>query len=347
MADSSTMAKISIKLSSGSNDRYAIPNTIQKKQIHEEEERRELRITDSLMDDSDSDSSSGSDDGGIDDKTRGYNDDQSSKISSHHMNNITNCNLTKEDGGNNCQTTPLQHYNLANDTLCDKSTAIRNNTTIVNNTSNKTNNLLDEEIANGKLSSPQPNEDLLDNDDDSLDNNVFAKRNSRRHSSDTFMSVYEDLATKRRTASLGSSKSQPIKVAQSNSSTRYTTNNTATGRRKQVKTLVTTALQTVAEGLVVSHNSCDGIGIWDVDTMPMSGNKRMSIENNSNNNNNHRRKSRRKSLNIRAELTLQEEECAALKEVSNLWLMMIVVSKFFSSLINIYDIRNWKRLKQR
>lgn len=317
MADSSNMPKISITLSSGSDDRYAIPNTIQKQQIHEEEERRELRITDSLMDDSDSDTG-GDDD--VDDKPRGYknnNDDESSKISSHHMNDITNCNLTKEDGNNNCQTTPLQHYSLANDT-CDKSTAIRNNTTIVNNTSNKT-NLLDEEIANDTFAA-QTNEDPLLEDDDSLEENVFTKRNSRRHSSDTFMSVYEDLATKsRRTASLGS-QSRPIKVTQNNSSTMYNSNNnTATGRGKQVKTLVTSALQTVAEGLVVSHNSCDGIGTWDVDKVQMSGNKRMSIENNSNNNNNQRRKSRRKSLNIRAELTLQEEECAALRQVS-LWL---------------------------
>jgi len=304
------MPKISVTLSSGSDDRYAIPNTIQKQQIHEEEERRELRITDSLMDDSDSDSSGGgSDDGNA--KTRGYNNDQSSKISSHHMNDITNCNLTKEDS-NNCQTPLLQHYNLTINDTCDKSTAIRNNTTVVNNnTSNKT-NLLDKEIANDTFAA-QTNEDLLHHDDDSLENDVFKKRTNRRHSSDTFMSVYEDLATKsRRTASLGSS-SQPIKVAQNNNSTsRYSNNNTATGRRKQVKTLVTTALQTVAEGLVVSHNSCDGIGTWDV----VSGNKRMSIENSSNYN--QRRKSRRKSLNIRAELTLQEEECASLRQVS-LW----------------------------
>ena len=152
------MPKISIKLSSGSDDRYAIPNTIQKKQIYEEEERRELRITDSLMDDETSEDSDSGDDG---DNKPGYKDYQSSSsISSHHMNDITNCNLTKEDS-NNCQTTPLQHYNLVNDILCDKSTAIRNNTTVIDNTSNKT-NLLDEEIANDKLSSPQPNEDLLD-----------------------------------------------------------------------------------------------------------------------------------------------------------------------------------------
>jgi len=331
---------ISISLSSGSDDRYAIPNTIQKKQIHEEEERRELRITDSLIDDSDSDSCGGSDDD--DNKSRGYNNQSSSKISSHHMNDITNCN-TKEDS-NNCQTTPLQHYNLAmNGALCDKSTAMRNNTTVDNNSASNKTNLLDEEIANGTFTA-QTNEDLLDNDDDSIVENVFTKRNSRRHSSDTFMSVYEDLATKRRTASLGS-QSRPINITQNNSTRYNSNNNTATGnRRKQVKTLVTSALQTVAEGLVVNSHSCDGIGTWDVDTCR---NKRMSIENNSNNNNNHRRKSRRKSLNIRAELTLQEEECAALKQVSNLWLMMIVVSKFFSSLINIYDIRNWKRLKQR
>ena len=307
------MPKISVTLSSGSDDRYAIPNTIQKKQINEEEERRELRITDSLMDDSDSDNSDG-----IDDKPRGYNNKPSSSISSHHMNDITNCNLTKED----------QHYILANDT-CDKSTAIlNNNTTIVNNNTSNRTNLLDDEIANAmcpqrqQQAYSQANNDLLDYDDDSLVDNVFTKRNSRRHSSDTFMSVYEDLATKsRRTASLGSS-SQPIKVTQNNT-TRYATNNTATRRGKQVKTLVTTALQTVAEGLVVSHNSCNGIGTWDVDTMPMSGNKRMSIENNSNNNN-QRRKSRRKSLNIRAELTLQEEECAALKEVSCYYIVAVV-----------------------
>ena len=118
------------------------------------------------------------------------------------------------------------------------------------------------------------------------------------------MSVYEDIAAAKRRMS-----SDPAQTKKHNTA--------AKGR--QVKNIVTTALKSMADGLT----ALDGVGSWDVDKIEddvsYPGKKR-AIENNID----HRqRKNKRRSLNIRAELTLMQdmvhektEECDTLKRVS-------------------------------
>ena len=172
-----------------------------------------------------------------------------------------------------------------------KSTTVRRNTAAID--TSKQTNLLDIEVdceVGIDTSSKQ------------------AKHTNPIHSSDTFMSVYEEIAAKRITFSNTQTKKEDIDF---------------TGRGTQVKTLVTTALKSVADGLAAS-NSCDGVGSWDVEELQLSGKKRaIDIDERSKDDN--RQRNRRKSLNIRGELTLMQdavyekrEECVILKQVSTL-----------------------------
>ena len=332
-----TMPTISIHDDNATDitDKYAIPNTVQKKQIdrYQQEERLQLRVTESLIDD---DSDSDDNDEKISHALGCDNDEATlSRHSSAHcdiMNNTSNITSNSKS-----VTTDSSCYM---DDLSSKSKSIQCNTVVATMDASKQTNLLDEEelddVDNVLLLDSNPNkyaktnETYEDNDINTDDSPkiIKAKETNRRHSSDTFMSVYQDLASKSR-------DQQPEQTKTTQEEHNY--NSTATVRGIQVKTLVTTALKTVAEGLAshATSTSCDGDSSWDVEKLQhVSGNKR-SIENDgsSSSNGQHQQRCRRKSFNIRAELTLLQdmlhektEECASLKQVRNCLLPFMSVS---------------------
>jgi hypothetical protein len=262
-----TMPTVSIH---DSHDKYAMPNTVERKQIHHHlnEERTQLRVTESLMDDSSSDS----------EKENHGTIRRDSKFRDSDISGLT----SRVSVGGSIFCTP--HGDLIGDDLANKSTAVRQNTASLD--ASKQINLLD-----------SPND---------------AEQSNRRRSSERFMSVYEDLAAKQ--------------IAQSSAQTKDRDRGYATAKAVNVKTLVTTALKTVAGELIAhaSSNRCDGIGTWDVeDTHNVSGKKRSLDIDDAGDNNDNRQRNRRKSLNFRAEMILLQdkvqertEECARLKRVS-------------------------------
>ena len=299
-------------------DKYAIPNTVQKKQIdrYQQEERLQLRVTESLIDD---DSDSDDNDEKIShDALMGCDNDEAQSLSQHssaHCDMINTSNITSKSA--------------ADSISCDMDDDISSKSKPTTDASKQTNLLDDEELDDVdnvvllgsnpvKCTQTNTNETYEDNDIGTDDSPKItkAKETNRRHSSDTFMSVYQDLASK--------SRDQQQQSTQTNTTQEgHNYNNTAaTVRGIQVKTLVTTALKTVAEGLAshVTSTSCDDSS-WDVEKIQhISGNKR-SIENDGSNGQ-HQQRFRRKSFNIRAELTLLQdmlhektEECASLKQV--------------------------------
>lgn len=284
-----TMPTISI------HDKYAIPTTVQKTVIanHQQEERSQLRVTESLMDDS----------------SESENDTHEFRSRTHrerdsHISDIT----TKNSFGESIFRTPSEVGHRMDD-LSNKSTTIRRNTVALD--ASIQTNLLDSEVDNKESNLLDVEVDEEDEIDPSLNQ---AKQTNRRHRSDTFMSVYEDLAAKRTTTSTTQNES-----------------NYATARGAQVKThvktIVRTALKSVADGLAAhaTSNSCDGVS-WDVEQIKkLSGNKH-SIDMDGSERSDDDRRNRRKSLNIRAELTLMQdmmhdktEECDSLKQVSALF----------------------------
>jgi hypothetical protein len=186
-----------------------------------------------------------------------------------------------------------------NDDIANESTVVRRNNGAALDAIKRT-NLLDDE-AHDEI-------DFGNSPDDPK------QSKSRRHSSETFMAVYEELAAKNN--------------AQSSTQTNDRDSLHDSAKAVNVKTLVTTALKLVTDGLVAhaTSTSCDGIGTWDVDdTRNLSGKKRSLGIDDSDNNNDGKQRNRMKSLNIRAEMTLLQdlleertEECAKLKRVSEL-----------------------------
>jgi hypothetical protein len=144
----------------------------------------------------------------------------------------------------------------------------------------------------------------------------------RRSSIEKFMSVYEDLET------------QQITDTSSRTNDQSTSHVTTTARAVSVKSFVATTLKNVAEGFVARATSktiadtCDGIGSWDVDEETSNyASKRTSLDIDTtidyNNKDIRQKRNRRKSLNIRAEMTLLQDmvqsktdECSRLKRVS-------------------------------
>lgn len=145
---------------------------------------------------------------------------------------------------------------------------------------------------------------------------------NRRSSIEKFMSVYEDLET------------QQITDTSSRTNDQSTSHVTTTARAVSVKSFVATTLKNVAEGFVARATSntiadtCDGIGSWDVDEETSNyASKRTSLDIDTtidyNNKDIRQKRNRRKSLNIRAEMTLLQDmvqsktdECSRLKRVS-------------------------------
>ena len=240
-----TMPTISIHDDNATDitDKYAIPNTVQKKQIdrYQQEERLQLRVTESLIDD-DSDS-----------------DDNDEKIS-HAL------------GCDNDEATLSQHSSEHCDMNTTSNITSNSKSGTATMDASKQTNLLDEEeldsVDNVLLLDSNPNkyaktnETYEDNDINTDDSPkiIKAKETNRRHSSDTFMSVYQDLASKSR-------DQQPEQTKTTQEEHNY--NSTATVRGIQVKTLVTTPLKTVAEGLAshATSTSCDGDSSWDVEKL--------------------------------------------------------------------------------
>jgi len=316
-----TMPTISIH----DDDRYAIPTTVQKKQMGHQtrEERMQLRVSSSLMDDSfdsengkermqlrlntslmddsysDSDNDAKKEMGQQNHKDRlqlrgntslmddSYSDSDNDtdgmmlgrgKCSDMHSSGI-NTESSCKDGI--FRTPPRQDGQI--EVSSTKSTAVRRNASSAAATPKQA-NLLDVEVGIEAGIDPEQ-----------------TKYINRIHSSETFMSVYEDLAAKNRASSISA---QPKHH----------------GRGAQVKDLVVTAFKTVKDGLSIS-NSCDG-GSWDVEDIQhnVTGKKRaIAIEERSDNGYG-RQRNRRKSLNIRAELALMQdlvhekaEECDSLK----------------------------------
>ena len=155
----------------------------------------------------------------------------------------------------------------------------------------------------------------------------------RRSSIEKFMSVYEDLAAQQTTYTSNRTNDQ--------STSHATTNATAIS----VKSFVATTLKNVADGFVARATSntiadtCDGIGSWDVDEdISNYSSKRSSLDMNTTidyNNKDTRPRNRRKSLNIRAEMTLLQDmvqsktdECIRLKRVSVLLSLANIRERF-------------------
>lgn len=272
------MPTISIR---DSHDKYAMPDTVQRKQMHHNLDSApfQLRVADSFMDELS--------------QSRGESRDEFRRES-----NISGMTSRASFGGSVFRT-PLRDRIMGDD-IANESTIIRRNGASLD--ASKQTNLLDEEA--------------LDDDEIEFGNipDDSKQSNRRRHSSETFMAVYEELAAK--------------KIARSSAQTNDRDSVHASPKSVNVKTLVTTALKIVTDGLVAHATSttCDGIGTWDVDeTRNMSGKKRSLGADDAGNNNDGKRHNRRKSLNIRAELTLMQdlleertEECAKLKRVSEL-----------------------------
>ena len=273
-----TMPKVSIH---DSHDKYAMPTTVERKQVHLHlrEERTQLRVTESLMDDSSSDS----------EKENHGKFRRGCKFRDSDISGLT----SRGSVSGSIFRTP--HRELIDDDLANKSTVVRRNTASLD--ASKQINLLDEES---------------DKDSELVNSLNDAEQSNRQLSSEKFMSVYADLAAKKNAQSLAQTKDRDGG---------YTT-----AKAVNVKTLVTTALKTVAGGLVAhaTSNTCDGIGTWDVDDAHhVSGKKRSLDIDGAGDNNDNRQRNRRKSLNVRAEMTLLQdmvqertEECARLKRVS-------------------------------
>jgi hypothetical protein len=160
-----------------------------------------------------------------------------------------------------------------------------------------------------------------------------SNRLKRRNSIEKFMSVYEDLAAQQTTYTSNRTNDQ--------STSHATTNATAIS----VKSFVATTLKNVADGFVARATSntiadtCDGIGSWDVDEdISNYSSKRSSLDMNTTidyNNKDTRPRNRRKSLNIRAEMTLLQDmvqsktdECIRLKRVSVLLSLANIRERF-------------------
>lgn len=143
----------------------------------------------------------------------------------------------------------------------------------------------------------------------------------RRSSIEKFMSVYEDL------------EAQQITYTSTRTNDQSTSHATTNATAMSVKSFVATTLKNVAEGFVARATSntiadtCDGIGSWDVDEDSSNySSKRSSLDMNTTidyNTKDARPRNRRKSLNIRAEMTLLQDmvqsktdECSRLKRVS-------------------------------
>mmetsp|Transcript_25303 Transcript_25303/g.60818 ORF Transcript_25303/g.60818 Transcript_25303/m.60818 type:complete len:662 (+) Transcript_25303:156-2141(+) len=242
---------------------YTIPTTVEKVQ---------LRATDSLVDDS---SDSENDGHGFRRRSRA------------RLSEIT----TKNSYGEDMFSTPTQHgHNMDNLSYTGKSTALRRNIAAADASKQC-------KAGNDCLHQDKPT-NLLDIEVDS----EYGQAN-RCQSSDTFMSVYEDLGTKRRT---------PAK-------TKYDSSY-ATTRRTRVKTIVTATLKSMANGL--ASQGCDGVGSWDVEDLQSMSGKKRSIDIGESTENG-RQKNRRKSSSLvddKAELTRMHrlvhkkiEECATLK----------------------------------
>ena len=271
-----TMPTVSIH---DSLDKYAMPTTVERKHVHHHlsEERTQLRVTESLMDDSSADT----------EKENHGTFRRDGKFRDSDVSGLT----SRGSVSGSIFRTP--HRDI-NDDLANKSTVVWRNKASLD--ASKQINLLDEESANDSEFVNSPND---------------SEQSNRRRSSDKFMSVYADLAAKK---------------AQSSAQTKDRDGGYATAKAANVKSLVTTALKTVAEGLVAhaTSNTCDGIGTWDVDNAHhVSGKKRSLDIDGAGDNNNDRQRNRRKSLNIRAEMTLLQDmvqertgECAILKRVS-------------------------------
>ncbi|KAL7541100.1 hypothetical protein ACHAWF_006853 [Thalassiosira exigua] len=245
------------------HDKYAIPTTVDKKQSlgtehQNKEERTHLRLTSSLMDNSSSDSEHDGDDIRRAQHFTGFPVVQKTSFNEDIFRTPSQCAVSSS------KPTVLRRNGAANDD------------------SGKS-NLLDalEDNEDGVETSPNNTD---------VSNPV--------HRSDTFMSIYEDLATKTRTPSeLHSTKE----------------NDDFPRRGVHVKTLVTKAFKNVAElaGHSSSNVACDATS-WDVEKL--SGKKR------ANDGNDYGQRNRRKSMNIRAELALVQDmlhektqECNELK----------------------------------
>lgn len=167
---------------------------------------------------------------------------------------------------------------------------------------------------------------------------------SKRQSSiDKFLSVYEDLDAQQITYTLTRTNDQSTSHA------------TTTATAMSVKSFVATTLKNVAEGFVARATSntiadtCDGIGSWDVDEDTSNySSKQSSLDMNTTTDYNNKDiipRNRRKSLNIRAEMTLLQDmvqsktdECSRLKRVSGLlslvkylWLCHVLKLCLFST----------------
>ena len=155
----------------------------------------------------------------------------------------------------------------------------------------------------------------------------------RRSSIEKFMSVYEDL------------EAQQITYTSTRTNDQSTSHATTNATAMSVKSFVATTLKNVAEGFVARATSntiadtCDGIGSWGVDEdISNYSSKRSSLDMNTTidyNNKDTRPRNRRKSLNIRAEMTLLQDmvqsktdECIRLKRVSVLLSLANIRERF-------------------
>lgn len=127
-------------------------------------------------------------------------------------------------------------------------------------------------------------------------------QHSNRHSSDTSLSTREAIATTKHGLN----------------STKWHDKSFPAARGGNVKALVTSALKIVADGLAPLV-----VESWDADEHNLSGRKRIIGSDDNKENADNRMKNRRKSFNIRAEMTLlqdlvqeKSDECARLKNVS-------------------------------
>jgi hypothetical protein len=145
------------------------------------------------------------------------------------------------------------------------------------------------------------------NDRDGIDNRQSNTTQQNHHqSSATLMTYYEGIATK------GNSHAVSLSKIQNNAF--------PTARGANVKSLVSSALKIVADGLAPLV-----VDSWDVDEPKnLSGNKRSKGMDQDKENNDKSMQNRRKSFNIRAEMTLLQDllqektdECARLRQVSS------------------------------
>ena len=173
------------------DDKYAMPNTVQRKQRNnsgvDDDNRIELRVTESLMDDT-------SDEDDEDGEGNFRRRKKQPRIS-----DITTKNSFGED-----MFTPVQDVHDRDD-FCNKSTTMRRNAKA------------EDEDSFSNQSKPTSLLDIEVDSQGELHNRLnMAKRRNRRDSSDTFMSVYEDLGTKQRTPAPSKAKVQTNKHGDQN-----------------------------------------------------------------------------------------------------------------------------------